>query len=456
MLSELGDQEHAASDLVKAIDDSSAAGNRRRRHAAIDCIAANDELFRRASQLRPDELSIFAQRAMHLWRLGKRDQAVSALADFRRKHTNDWRALSLEAALSHSLHRDEVCRSQTAALLQLQGDNKDFDFSMSCVHALLTQPGGPSDLSAVRSILDRASAPATAGDRFLAATLRALYAVRTGNPREALRLLSGSSDQFEAQPVAATAAVVKALACQQLGRNAEARDAQIRARSILASLEQAFGRPDSEGWFSEWLRACELLREAEAIPLGRAAPRIAQTPEAEAAQRDRKVRADRARAEVAFALVQYDAGHYAEAEATLRQVIEALANLATADESHRSYRTELAAAHVVLSNVMAASGQFGDAASQLEMAVNIFEHLVAEEPGDTQALRKLAQTQMTRARVNLRAARPLIAASALSAGTALHARLWCADLAKRLPGLLRSWVIDAGEGNATGAGSRSR
>jgi tetratricopeptide (TPR) repeat protein/serine/threonine protein kinase len=387
---DLGKWDEAVADLCKALDLTPEprpnfpdypwqAG----RGEADELIAGSAELFERVTKARPKDATVSVRRVEHLASAGRWAEAEAALRNHVRQFPDDWRApcllsrlLLLKGDLEGYRH---ICR---AALDQFAGGT-DYYHLIMVARAALVGRAGLQDDPLITKLLADADKQTTL--EFWMQATAALAEYRRGDGVAALKRLDSRVTAWPHGPFTqATADAVRALACQQVGRTADARAALARARDGLARHRP---HPD-RGWFYDWdwhnwVQVEILVREAESVLP--AAPATAEAPGASPAQeenarRDRKARAESISTQAALAQIRFDVGQKKEAEAELRVVLAQLGKIAAEEPGNADYQVDLAATRLRFGRFLADSGRLDEALKESEEALVFLERLAAQLP----------------------------------------------------------------------------
>jgi tetratricopeptide (TPR) repeat protein len=270
----------------------------------------------------------------------------------------------------------------------------------NALRVALLGPEGIPPADAAR-LLERMTADPRAEERtYLWYQLtRAHAACRTGDGAGAVRLLTDSPSPLgRGDKMDATALAVLAAARLRAGQPAEARDALVRARALLAALDRlpTSGVPAADNDWADLVHCRVLIRRAEEVipPAPATAAAAGSAFAAEAARRDRKDRADRSATEFALALIRVDNGRPADAEPVLRRVLDGRARLAAEEPGNFEYRAAEADTRIALGRVLIAAGEIDEGLAEVRRGL-VFHALLEQWWPDADTRRARATVAAT-------------------------------------------------------------
>jgi tetratricopeptide (TPR) repeat protein len=424
---ELGKWDEAAADFNKALnlaprpEPKSGFPWSADRGGIDDLLVGWDEVFDRVTKLRPNDDNLWIRRLQHFARFGRWAEAEATATRLNERAPNRQRVMHILALLL--LQRGDIdgYRRVCEQMVQQFGNNRTSGIVGLTARTVLLAPDAGTDLARVRAMLDQVSdrPQGPVAVRWFELT-RALLQLRAGDADGVVKTLSGPSAKTRNANLDLGELAILALARQKLGQQAEAREALAQAQDRLA--RQA-PRPE-RGWlYNEtnwhnllWVRL--LLREAEGLIPDAPAVAAAARPSAqeEAARRERKARADRAATDFALALIRFDLGQKADAEAGVRKVLAERAKLAAEEPGNPEYRSQLADAYQALGQLLADAGRLDDGLKETRQALVIREKLVADYPKAVRFRVELGSNQQTFGDLQWKAARHADAVRSWKAG----------------------------------------
>lgn len=407
---ELGKWDEAAADLVKAIELAPPPAAKPPafpwqfdRWGIDNVLVQWDEIFDRVAKLRPKDSVIWARRAQHFAGLGRWAEAEAALLRFQDLEPgNHWGPYQVAPLLLQRGDVDGYRRIATAMVTRF-GNRKNWSIGEKVVRTALLRPGEITDFAALGVILDEgAKDGATRAEGEAKTALiwiriaRAHVAYRSGDFAGAIHQVTAAGPPMDGPSAqGAEAQIVLAMARQQIGDPAAAREAFAKARTIM---DRKVARPEL-GWLYEntewhqWVRCRLLLREAESLiakdQVAAATP-ATLSPREQAAQRDRKARADSLSTQAALAQISVDIGQKERAEAEFRAVLVERDKIAVEEPGNLDYQADLAAAHEHLGQFLVSDGRIEEGVKETQHAVKILEQFAAGNPKAARLQVKLA------------------------------------------------------------------
>jgi serine/threonine protein kinase/tetratricopeptide (TPR) repeat protein/WD40 repeat protein len=269
--SEFGQPDKAAADFVKALALTPDSGDPwferwwDGRGAILENLIRWEEVFDRVVKQQPKDALLWIARVNHHGRRGQWQQAATALARVVDMRPSDHMAWFLHATVRLQLGDREGYRRACREMLTRFGQMNDPIIAERTVKTCLLLPSVVGDTKRVTMLAERAvagTAKHPAHRWFL--LVRGLADYRDGQYVSAMTWLDRSLARTDDSGVPvrdAMAYLLLAMARQQLGQSAEARQALDKADAIIA--QKSPGDPDSN--WPDWLRFQIVRREAEAL-----------------------------------------------------------------------------------------------------------------------------------------------------------------------------------------------
>jgi tetratricopeptide (TPR) repeat protein len=342
------------------------------RHGIDDAIVRHQEVYLRLTQRRPKDLALVARRMYDLVCRGMFPEAAAVQARAVELVPENVAAQELLALLRLRAGDNPGYHALARDLLGRYKDNADPTLAQAMINTLLLVPDAVTDRETIRRWGETASARYRTHPTEAALLLASMLSdYRLGNFDAVASQLANAPRSWA--DLEASIRGVEAAALARLHRGSEAASALQKARAAFDRLPQP-GRifaPDPFHWW-ETIRAEILIKEAAGlIPTAPAAVRVESLVREQAAQRQRKARADHLSAQEALALIRLDNGQKNQAETELRTVLADRVKIAAEEPANPAYQADLATTDQQLGRLLAETGKLDEALERLQQAAAI-------------------------------------------------------------------------------------